>query len=152
MRSYHTQTLKALAEFVAAAGLSHPREFALEHFSRRISSHEVLDLAQSYPPLEPGALLAGVRGPPLQGRLDDREPGILPAKRLRPRACDEDGAAVSGGIAERPKRGHRSVRGLPNGDAGGSWMASAISAASFNDIASMQPRAPLRQLCGQSRY
>jgi hypothetical protein len=31
-------------------------------------------------------------------------------------------------------------------------MASAISVVSFNDIASMQPRAPLPQLRGQSRY
>ena len=61
VRSYHTETLKALAEFVAAAGLSHPREFTLAHFSRRISSHEVRDLADSYPALEPGALLAGVQ-------------------------------------------------------------------------------------------
>ncbi len=59
VRSYHKQTLKALAEFVAAAGLSHPGEFTLTHFSRRISSHQVLDLADSYPSLEPGALLAG---------------------------------------------------------------------------------------------
>ena len=61
VRSYHTETLKALAEFVAAAGLTHPREFTLAHFSRRISSHEVRDLADSYPALEPGALLAGVQ-------------------------------------------------------------------------------------------
>jgi glutamate synthase domain-containing protein 2 len=59
VRSFHHQTLKALAEFVAASGLSHPGEFRLAHFSRHISSHEVLDLADSYPPLAPGELLAG---------------------------------------------------------------------------------------------
>ncbi|ACK49797.1 ferredoxin-dependent glutamate synthase [Methylocella silvestris BL2] len=57
--NYHKQTTKALAEFVAAAGLRHPGEFAPAHFSRRISSHEVLSLAESYPALERGALLAG---------------------------------------------------------------------------------------------
>jgi hypothetical protein len=59
VENYHTQTVKALAEFVAAAGLTHPREFTLAHFSRRISAHDVLSLADSYPPLEPGALLNG---------------------------------------------------------------------------------------------
>ncbi len=57
--NYHNQTTKALAEFVAAAGLSHPGEFTPAHFSRRISSHEVMSLAEGYPPLTPGALLAG---------------------------------------------------------------------------------------------
>ena len=57
--NYHNQTTKALAEFVAAAGLSHPGEFTPAHFSRRISSHEVMSLAEGYPPLAPGALLAG---------------------------------------------------------------------------------------------
>jgi glutamate synthase domain-containing protein 2 len=59
VQNYHAQTVKALAEFVAAAGLIHPREFTPAHFSRRISAHEVLSLADSYPPLEPGALLNG---------------------------------------------------------------------------------------------
>jgi glutamate synthase domain-containing protein 2 len=57
--NYHKQTTKALAEFVAAAGLSHPREFTVAHFSRRISAHEVVSFADLYPPLAPGALLAG---------------------------------------------------------------------------------------------
>ncbi len=57
--NFHSQTTKALAELVAAAGLSHPGEFTPAHFSRRISSHEVLSLAEGYPPLAPGALLAG---------------------------------------------------------------------------------------------
>lgn len=57
----HVQTMKALAEFVAAAGLSHPVEFTPEHFSRRISANEVLSLADSYPPLARGGLLAGTQ-------------------------------------------------------------------------------------------
>ncbi len=57
--NFHKQTIKALAEFVAAAGLSHPRELTPAHFSRRISAHEVISFADLYPPLAPGALLAG---------------------------------------------------------------------------------------------
>ena len=56
--NFHNPTM-ALAEFVAAAGLSHPGEFTPVHFSRRISSHEVMSLAEGYPPLTPGDLLAG---------------------------------------------------------------------------------------------
>src|SRR6516225_7715927 len=57
--NFHHATLEALAELVGAAGLDHPTEFALAHFSRRISANEVKSFAELYPPLEPGALLAG---------------------------------------------------------------------------------------------
>src|SRR6516162_5698541 len=57
--NFHHATLGALAELVGAAGLDHPTEFAPAHFSRRISVHEVKSFAELYPPLEPGALLAG---------------------------------------------------------------------------------------------
>jgi len=56
---FHEQTLKSLAHFVAACGLRHPGEFRPDHFSRRISAHETLSLEDTYPPLSPGALLAG---------------------------------------------------------------------------------------------
>ena len=59
--SYHDQTTKALAEFVAAAGLDHPGQFTTAHFSRRISAHEVLSLAETYPALKPGELLTGTQ-------------------------------------------------------------------------------------------
>lgn len=59
VHNYHSRTIAALAEFVAAAGLSHPVEFTPRHFSRRISANETLSLADSYPPLAPGELLAG---------------------------------------------------------------------------------------------
>jgi glutamate synthase domain-containing protein 2 len=57
--NFHHATLEALAELVAAAGLDHPTEFALAHFSRRISANEVKSFAELYPPLEPGELLTG---------------------------------------------------------------------------------------------
>ena len=57
--NFHRATIEALAELVGAAGLDHPTEFAPEHFSRRISAHEVRSFAELYPFLEPGELLAG---------------------------------------------------------------------------------------------
>jgi len=57
--NFHRATIEALAELVAAAGLDHPTQFALAHFSRRVSQHEVKSFAELYPPLKPGELIAG---------------------------------------------------------------------------------------------
>ena len=60
VHNFHSETLRALAEFVAAAGLSHPSEFMPAHFSRRVSPNQVFTLHDIYPPLAPGELLEGV--------------------------------------------------------------------------------------------
>ncbi|MGB7076921.1 MAG: FMN-binding glutamate synthase family protein, partial [Xanthobacteraceae bacterium] len=57
--NFQRATIEALAELVAAAGLDHPTQFALAHFSRRVSQHEVKSFAELYPPLKPGELIAG---------------------------------------------------------------------------------------------
>jgi glutamate synthase domain-containing protein 2 len=57
--NYHHSTMEALAEITAAAGLEHPGSFHAAHFSRRVSQSEVATLADLYPRLEPGELLAG---------------------------------------------------------------------------------------------
>jgi glutamate synthase domain-containing protein 2 len=57
--NFHRATVEAVAELAAAAGLNHPAEFSLAHFSRRVSAQEVKSFAELYPPLEPGELLAG---------------------------------------------------------------------------------------------
>jgi glutamate synthase domain-containing protein 2 len=57
--NFHRATIESLAELVAAAGLDHPTQFALAHFSRRVSQHEVKSFAELYPQLKPGELLAG---------------------------------------------------------------------------------------------
>jgi glutamate synthase domain-containing protein 2 len=57
--NYHRASLMSLAELVSAAGLDHPGQFELTHFSRRISAREVVSFAELYPPLETGALLTG---------------------------------------------------------------------------------------------
>jgi len=59
--NFHASTMRSLVELTAAAGLDHPGEFALDHFSRRVSPSEVLTFRQLYPPLEPGELLRGTQ-------------------------------------------------------------------------------------------
>jgi glutamate synthase domain-containing protein 2 len=61
--NFHAQTLHALAELVAAAGLDTPGEVRREHLFRRISEHEVASFATLYPLLRPGALLEGTDDP-----------------------------------------------------------------------------------------
>jgi glutamate synthase domain-containing protein 2 len=60
-RVYHFQqnTLKALKELLAAAGLNHPDELGPEHVIRRVSSTEVRSLAALHPWLKPRELLDG---------------------------------------------------------------------------------------------
>ena len=56
---FHDNTLKALKELIAAAGLGHPSEIGPEHVIRRVSSTEVRSLAVLHRFLKPGELLAG---------------------------------------------------------------------------------------------
>ncbi len=55
--NFHRNTLKSLAELVAAAGLSHPSQLEPMHIVQRRSSGEVHSLATVYPRLQPGELL-----------------------------------------------------------------------------------------------
>jgi glutamate synthase domain-containing protein 2 len=57
--NYHKETVKALAELVAAAGLGHPRELRPHHFMRRAAADRIVTFAEIYRCLEPGELLAG---------------------------------------------------------------------------------------------
>jgi glutamate synthase domain-containing protein 2 len=56
--SFHRNTLHALAELVAAAGLDHPSELRPHHFLRRASADKVISLAEQYELLAPGQLAA----------------------------------------------------------------------------------------------
>lgn len=56
--NYHRNTLIALAELVAAAGLSHPAELRPHHFNRRGNSDTVISFADQYEHLQPGQLLS----------------------------------------------------------------------------------------------
>jgi glutamate synthase domain-containing protein 2 len=56
--SFHHNTLHALAELVAAAGLSHPSELKPHHFLRRASSDKVISFAEQYEQVQSGQLLS----------------------------------------------------------------------------------------------
>jgi glutamate synthase domain-containing protein 2 len=58
--SFHRETLEALRELIAAAGLEHPSELGPEHIIRRISPNEVRSLANLHKWVKPGELLEGV--------------------------------------------------------------------------------------------
>ena len=57
--NFHENTLKALAELLGAAGLTHPGELRPHHIARRISGSEVRVLSALFPDLEKGELLEG---------------------------------------------------------------------------------------------
>jgi len=59
---FHQHTLIALKELVQAAGLTHPSDITARHIVRRTGEQEVKLLANLLPFLEPGALLAAIRG------------------------------------------------------------------------------------------
>ena len=54
---FHENSLKALKELIAAAGLRHPSELGPEHVIRRVSSTEVRSLSALYQFVGPGELL-----------------------------------------------------------------------------------------------
>ncbi|MCE2747497.1 MAG: FMN-binding glutamate synthase family protein [Rhodobacter sp.] len=56
--NFHRNTVQALAELVAAAGLDHPGQLGPQHFLRRGTADRVISYAQQYETLEPGQLLA----------------------------------------------------------------------------------------------
>ena len=62
--NFHRNTLHALAELVAAAGLSHPSDLRPHHFLRRASSDKVISLAEQYEQLAPGQLAAAPASSP----------------------------------------------------------------------------------------
>jgi hypothetical protein len=59
---FHQNTLVALKELVQAAGLKHPNEITAWHIVRRTASNEVKLLGNELRFLQPGELLAAMRG------------------------------------------------------------------------------------------
>jgi len=83
--SFHRETLKALAELVAAAGLDHPRDLTARHFMRRAALDRVISLAEMYRFLRPGELLTGTDHPQFRdawamARADSFQPGAVPGQ------------------------------------------------------------------------
>ena len=57
VHNFHRNTLRALAEMLAAAGIRHPNELGPHHLFRRISATEIKLVSQIHRFLEPGSLL-----------------------------------------------------------------------------------------------
>jgi glutamate synthase domain-containing protein 2 len=57
--NFHRQTLRALSDMLAAAGLEHPDQLQPHHLVRRISVTEIKLFSQLYTFLKPGELIAG---------------------------------------------------------------------------------------------
>lgn len=57
--NFHRNTLKALAEMLAAAGLDHPAQMDARHLVQRMSSTEIRLFSQQHAFLKPGELLGG---------------------------------------------------------------------------------------------
>lgn len=75
VRSFHHNTLKALAEMLAAAGLSHPSELGPEHIMRRVGPGDVRSYATMFDYLEPDELHTRI---PNQGVFQEFWPGATP--------------------------------------------------------------------------
>jgi glutamate synthase domain-containing protein 2 len=58
--NFHRLTMKALADMLAAAGLSHPDDLLPHHLVRRVSATEIMQFDQLHTFLEPRALVDGV--------------------------------------------------------------------------------------------
>jgi len=69
--SFHRNTLKALAELIAAAGLTHPNQLRPHHIVQRVSPNEVRLLSHLLPFLGPGELLDASPAQPLPHRVYD---------------------------------------------------------------------------------
>jgi len=58
VQRFHKETVHALLELLGAAGLEHPDDLRPWHINRRVSPTQVLNYAQIYDTIEPGALLS----------------------------------------------------------------------------------------------
>ena len=90
--SFHKETLKALGELIAAAGLDHPRELRPHHFVRRLGQGTVT-FAELYRTLDPGELLAGSDDPRFReswavASADDFAPMREPEPAIVPLAAE----------------------------------------------------------------
>jgi glutamate synthase domain-containing protein 2 len=72
--SFHRETVRALAELIAAAGLRHPSELRPHHFMHRAAPDRTITLAEMYKFLEPGELIAGTKHPYFQHAWEIAQP------------------------------------------------------------------------------
>ncbi|WP_275576195.1 glutamate synthase-related protein [Aquitalea magnusonii] len=66
---FHRNTLHALSEMLAAAGLTHPEQLEAHHLVRRVSDTEIRLYSQLHVFLQPGELLASEIKAEFYGRM-----------------------------------------------------------------------------------
>jgi glutamate synthase domain-containing protein 2 len=66
--NFHRNTLRALSEMIAAAGLEHPAQIQPHHLARRVGGAEVRLFSQLHVFLQPGELIDGGCGRDFYGR------------------------------------------------------------------------------------
>lgn len=71
VHGFHRNTVHALAEMIASAGMDHPSQLTPRHLFRKVDEIRVMRLDQVYPPLEGGALLEGSAPSELQRFWDE---------------------------------------------------------------------------------
>ena len=69
VRNFHANTLKALAEMLAAAGLDHPGDLRPHHLALRVAGGEIRTFAQNHFLASPGMLLSGDINSPFYARV-----------------------------------------------------------------------------------
>lgn len=67
--NFHRNTLKGLAEMLAAAGLHNPSQLEAKHLVRRMSATEIKLFSQTHVFLQPGQLLNGVQDDSFYSRM-----------------------------------------------------------------------------------
>ncbi len=81
--NFHRETIRALAELIAAAGLDHPKDLSPHHFMRRAAADRVVTFAEQYHILQPGELLTGGSKPMHQSWAMARSDSFSPLSPLK---------------------------------------------------------------------
>ena len=78
--SFHRETVKALTELIAAAGLSHPHDLRPSHFMQRAAPDRSISFEELYHCMKPGELLDGTAPPHMRQAWDIATPKSFAAQ------------------------------------------------------------------------
>ena len=78
--SFHRETVKALTEIIAAAGLDHPHDLRPTHFMQRAAPDRSISFEELYHCMEPGELLGGSAPPHMQKAWEMASPNSFAAQ------------------------------------------------------------------------
>ena len=78
--SFHRETVKALTELIAAAGLSHPHDLRPSHFMQRAAPDRSISFEELYHCMKPGELLTGTAPPNMRQAWDMATPKSFAAQ------------------------------------------------------------------------